>query len=181
MESEKRQKVLNLIDERKDTIIEFLQKLVSFPSVTGDEWEIQNFIADKLHDIALKVDMWEPDHEELKKHPAYVPVDQGYEKRPNVVGLYKGTGDGKSLLFNGHVDVIPAGPSDSWDYGPFSSEIHDRRLYGRGSSDMKSGLAAMTMALDCLLEAGIRLKGDIILEYVMDEELSGNGTLACVM
>lgn len=181
MDSEKGKKVLELIDERKEMIIEFLQKLVSFPSVTGEEWEIQNFVAGKLRDMGLEVDMWEPDHEELKKHPAYVPVKEGYEKRPNVVGLYKGTGGGRSLLFNGHVDVIPPGPPDSWEYGPFTSDIHDNRLYGRGASDMKSGLAAMTMALDCLIETGVPIKGDIILEYVMDEELSGNGTLACVM
>ena len=178
---EAEEKVLELIDKRKETIVEFLKKLVSFPSVTGDEWEIQNFIADKLGKTGLDVDMWEPDHEAIKKHQAYVPVKEGYKKRPNVVGIHKGTGGGRSLLFNGHVDVIPPGPSDSWEYGPFSSEIRGNRLYGRGSSDMKSGLAAMTMAVDCLIEAGVRLKGDIILEFVMDEELSGNGTLACVM
>lgn len=181
MKPDKKNDVLRRIDEKKDTIIEFLKRLVSFPSVTGDEWEIQNFIADKLGSIGLEVDMWEPDHEELKSHPAYVPVKEGYKKRPNVVGLYKGSGGGRSLLLNGHVDVIPPGPESSWEHGPFSSEIHDNRLYGRGSSDMKSGLAAMTMALDCLLDVGIRPKGDIIIEYVMDEELSGNGTLACVM
>jgi len=181
MGSEAKEKILEQIDKQKETIVEFLKKLVSFPSVTGAEWEIQNFIAEKLSAMGLGVDMWEPSHAELKKHPAYVPVTEGYEKRPNVVGIYKGSGGGRSLLFNGHVDVIPPGPEDSWEYGAFASEIHNNRLYGRGASDMKSGLAAMTMALDCLIEVGVRLKGDIILEYVMDEELSGNGTLACVM
>lgn len=181
MQPDKKNEVLRRIDEKRETIIDFLKTLVSFPSLTGDEWEIQHFIAGKLGGIGLEVDMWEPDHEELKSHPAYVPVNEGYEKRPNVVGLYKGSGGGRSLLLNGHVDVIPPGPDNSWEHDPFSSEIHDNRLYGRGASDMKSGLAAMTMALDCLLDAGIRLKGDIIIEYVMDEELSGNGTLACVM
>ena len=181
MDSKQSGKILRRIDESKGAIIEFLQKLVSIPSVTGAEWEIQNFMAAKLKGMGLKVDMWEPDQEELKKHPAYVPVEEKYEKRPNVVGLYKGTGGGRSLLLNGHVDVIPAGPPASWQYGPYAAEIHDNRLYGRGASDMKSGLAAMTMALDCLLAAGFRLKGDILLEYVMDEELSGNGTLACVL
>jgi len=181
MGNEAKEKVLELIDRRKESIIEFLQKLVSFPSVTGDEWEIQNYIAGKLGEMGLDTDIWEPSHEELKEHPAYVPVKKGYEKRPNVVGIYKGSGGGRSLLFNGHVDVIPPGPDDSWEYSAFASEIHNDRLYGRGASDMKSGLAAMTMALDSLIQAGIRLKGDILLEYVMDEELSGNGTLACVM
>jgi len=181
MESDKKVNVLTLIDQRKNEIIELLGKLVSFPSVTGDELEIQNFISDKLSDMGLDVDMWEPDHDALRSHPAYVAVERGYANRPNVVGICRGAGNGRSLLFNGHVDVIPPGPLDVWSYGPFSAEIHGDRLYGRGASDMKSGLAAMTMALDSLIQLDIRLKGDVILEYTMDEELSGNGTLACVM
>lgn len=181
MESDRKKNVLKLIDQRRDEIIEFLGKLVSFPSVTGDELEIQNFISGKLREMGLDIDMWEPDHDALRSHPAYVAVERGYANRPNVVGLCRGAGNGRSLLFNGHVDVIPPGPLDAWSYGPFSAEIHGDRLYGRGASDMKSGLAAMTMALDSLIRLDIRLKGDVILEYTMDEELSGNGTLACVM
>ena len=181
MKSDRRKDVLGLIDERKDEVIEFLSKLISFPSVTGEEMEIQNFIAGRLRDMGLDVDVWEPDHEALKKHPAYVAVERGYENRPNVVGKYRGSGKGKSLLFNGHVDVIPTGPRDAWTHDPFSAEIHGNRLYGRGASDMKSGLAAMTMALDTLIRLGVKINGDVILEYVIDEELSGNGTLACIM
>jgi acetylornithine deacetylase len=176
----KEEQVLRLIDDRKDEIVAFLQKLISFPSMTGDEHDIQKFIASKLEGMGLSVDMWEPDHEELKKHPAYVAVDQGYNNRPNVVGIYRGTGKGRSLLFNGHVDVIPPGPEDAWQHNPWGGEVEGDRLYGRGASDMKSGLAAMTMALDMLLRLEIRPQGDIILEYTMDEEQSGNGTLACV-
>lgn len=172
--------VLDFIDSRREEIVRFLKQLVSFPSVTGDEFEIQQFVAGTLREAGLQVDMWEPDLEALKTHPAYVPVERGYENRPNVVGLYKGKGGGKSLLFNGHVDVIPSGPEDAWEYSPWAGEMHDNRLYGRGASDMKSGLAAMTMAMDSLLKLGISLMGDVILEYTMDEELSGNGTLACV-
>jgi acetylornithine deacetylase len=131
--------------------------------------------------MGLTIDMWEPDHEELKRHPAYVPTEAEYINRPNAVGVYKGTGGGKSLLFNGHVDVIPAEPLDAWKHQPWAGDIEGSRLYGRGASDMKSGLAAMTIALDSLITLNIRLKGDIILEYVMDEEQTGNGTLACVL
>ncbi len=173
--------VIRLIEDRREEIIGFLKRLVSFPSVTGDEHDIQQFVAATLRDMGLEVRMWEPDHEALKQHPAYIPVERGYENRPNVVGIRTGRGGGRSLLFNGHVDVIPPGPLDQWTCSPWSGEIRDNRLYGRGSSDMKSGLAAMTMAMDALIRAGVALRGDVILEYTVDEELSGNGTLACVM
>jgi acetylornithine deacetylase len=167
--------------ENEDTIVSFLQELIRIPSVTGDEGPIQEFIAEQLKKMDLEVDVFEPSLEELKKHPGYVEVTRGYEGRPNVVGVLKGAGGGKSLLFNGHVDVIPAGDPESWQHDPWSGDVEDGRLYGRGASDMKSGVAAMTMAVKAILESGIKLKGDVILEYVMDEELSGNGTLACVM
>jgi acetylornithine deacetylase len=175
------EKVLALIDQRREEIVAFLQKLVSFPSVTGDELAIQQFFASTLEGMGLAIDLWEPDHEELKRHPAYVAVDQGYRNRPNLVGTYKGSGGGRSLLFNGHVDVIPAGPLDAWSIPPWEGKVQDGRLYGRGASDMKSGLAAMTMALDAVIRAGIKIKGDLFLEYTVDEELSGNGTLACIL
>ena len=176
-----REKALNWIEQEQQEIVRFLQELIRIPSVTGEEGEIQTFISRKLRDMGLTVDMWEPDLEALKQHPAFVAVSQGYAGRPNVVGTLKGAGGGRSLLFNGHVDVIPAGAPESWQHDPWSGDLADGRVYGRGASDMKAGLAAMTMALQSILAAGIRLKGDVILEYTVDEELSGNGTLACVM
>jgi acetylornithine deacetylase len=175
------QKILSAVEEKRYDIIRFLQDLISRPSVTGDEKPIQEFIAGRLRGMGLSVDMWEPDHEELKKHPAYVAVKGDYEGRPNVVGVYRGSGGGRSLLFNGHVDVIPAGPRETWTHEPFSASLEGDRLYGRGASDMKSGLAAMTIAMETLMKLNLRLRGDVILEYTMDEELSGNGTLACVL
>jgi len=175
-------RVLMAVDKNRDELIGFLRKLVSIPSVTGNEYEIQSYIADFLKDrLGIKVDVWEPDLEELKKHPGFVPVARGYEGRPNVVGVYEGSGGGRSLLFNGHVDTIPAGDESSWNHGPWSAEIKNGWLYGRGASDMKSGLAAYTFALASIIDAGIKLKGDIVLEYTVDEELSGNGTLAAVL
>lgn len=176
-----KENALNWIVREQEGIVRFLQELIRIPSVTGEEGEIQKFISRKLGAMGLTVDIWEPDLEALKKHPAFVAVSKGYAGRPNVVGTLKGTGGGRSLLFNGHVDVIPAGAPESWQHGPWSGDLADGRIYGRGASDMKAGLAAMTMALQSILAVGIRLKGDVILEYTVDEELSGNGTLACVM
>lgn len=161
--------------------IAFLQSMIRIPSVTGDEGAIQAYLGRYLKEMGLEVDTFVPSMDELRKHPAFVEPAQGYEGRPNVVAIQKGTGGGRSLLFNGHIDVIPEGPADNWQHAPWSGDVEDGKMYGRGTSDMKSGAAAMTMALKAIRESGIKLKGDVILEYVMDEELTGNGTLACVM
>jgi acetylornithine deacetylase len=173
--------LVQIVDQEKGEIIKFLQSLIRIPSVTGEEKKIQDFIAKKLESMNLTVDKWEPDLNELKKHPGYVPVELDYVNRPNVVGIYKGSGGGRSLLFNGHVDVIPAEPIEAWKHDPWGGEIDGGKIYGRGASDMKSGVAAMTMALHCVMKAGIKLRGDIFLEYVMDEEISGHGTLDCIL
>jgi acetylornithine deacetylase len=169
------------ITDHEQYIIEFLQQLLRIPSVTGNEGPIQAFLGDYLRNMGMELDVFEPDEAELRKHPAYVKESTGYKNRPNVVALWKGSGGGRSLLFNGHVDVIPEGPEENWQHPCWSAEIADGKMYGRGASDMKSGVAAMTMAIRAVKESGLRLKGDIIAEYVMDEELTGNGTLACVI
>lgn len=169
------------VANNEEKVISFLQDLLRIPSVTGNEKPIQEFMANYLDNLGLEVDMFVPSLEELKNHEGFVPVDSSYNDRPNVVATLKGCGDGQSLLFNGHVDVIPEGAPENWQFGPWSGDIHDGKMYGRGASDMKSGVAAMTMAVEAVKSMKIKLKGDIILESVMDEELSGNGTLACVM
>ena len=176
-----RQKVLEKIDERREASIGFLQKMIAIPSVTGDEAKIQKFLADYLAGIGLNVDTWETNWEELKKHPAYRPVARGYEGRPNIVATLKGTGGGRSLLLNGHTDVIPVGGGEGWSDDPWSATIRDGRVYWRGSADMKSGVASHIMAVECLLAAGVKPKGDVLLDIVVDEEVSGHGTLDTVI
>jgi len=179
--SNPRERLLSHIDNSGREIVDFLRELISYPSVTGEEKEIQAFISRWLKDrLDVAVDVWEPNLDELKHHPGYVPVDRDYKNRPNVVGRYKGQGSGRSLLFNGHVDVIPSGPEDAWQTGPWAGAVRDGKIFGRGASDMKAGLAAYTMAMHAIIVSGFKLKGDVILEYTVDEELSGNGTLATI-
>lgn len=176
-----RRKILNRVEESRDTAIAFLQQMIRIPSVTGDEAAIQKFIADYMSNLGLAVDMWETDWETLKKHPGYRPVDRGYEGRPNLVGTLKGAGGGRSLLLNGHTDVIPVGHGEGWSDDPWSASIKDGRIYGRGSADMKSGVASHIMAVEFLKGAGVTLKGDVHINVVIDEEVSGHGTLDTVI
>jgi acetylornithine deacetylase len=181
MSAEARQKILATIDQNKDKSISFLQQMIAIPSVTGDEGKIQAFLDDYLKKIGLNVDMWESNWEELKKHPGYIPVERGYEGRPNIVATWKGTSGGRSILLNGHTDVIPVGNGEGWSDDPWSAKIKDGRIYGRGSCDMKSGVASHILAVEFLKAAGIKLKGDVLINIVIDEEVSGHGTLDTVI
>ncbi|RIK97062.1 MAG: acetylornithine deacetylase [Proteobacteria bacterium] len=176
-----RQKILDKVDASKDHAIKFLQDMVAIPSVTGDEAAIQRHMSDYLRKIGLEVDMWETDWEQLKKHPGYRPVARGYEGRPNIVAKLKGTGGGRSLLLNGHTDVIPVGNGEGWSDDPWSAKIENGRIYGRGSCDMKSGVASHVLAVQYLKELGLTPKGDVLINIVIDEEVSGHGTLDTVI
>jgi len=181
MSADLRSRVLGKIDERREECIAFLQQMVTIPSVTGDEAKIQKFLSDHMAKLGLAVDMWETDWEKLKKHPAYRPVARGYEGRPNIVATLKGTGAGRSLLLNGHTDVIPVGDGAGWSDDPWSGRIKNGRIYGRGSCDMKSGVASHVMAVESILAAGGKPKGDVHINIVVDEEVSGHGTLDTVI
>lgn len=181
MRTIERQRLLSTIDDSREKAISFLQQMVSIPSVTGDEAAIQAFLARHLEQLGLEVDLWETNWEELKKHPAYRPVERGYKGRPNIVATLKGTGAGRSLLLNGHTDVIPAGNGRGWSVDPWAAIIKDGRIYGRGAADMKSGVATQILAVQSLLTAGIELQGDVLINLVVDEEVSGHGTLDTVI
>jgi len=98
------------VENERENIISLLRDILRIPSVTGEETEIQNYFSKYLSGLGLEVDVWEPDLDRLKNHPAFVPVKKDYKGRPNVVAVLRGSGGGKSLIFNGHVDVIPPGP-----------------------------------------------------------------------
>jgi acetylornithine deacetylase len=176
-----RQKIIAKVDASRDQAIKFLQDMVAIPSVTGDEAAIQKHMSGYLSKVGLEVDMWETDWEELKKHPGYRPVDRGYKGRPNIVATLKGTGGGRSILLNGHTDVSPVGNGEGWSDNPWSAKIENGRIYGRGSCDMKSGVASHVLAVQYLKELGLTPKGDVMINIVIDEEVSGHGTLDTVM
>lgn len=181
MSDPNRKKIIDKIEASKDEAIDLLRKMVAIPSVTGDEAAIQEFVSGYMKKVGLEVDMWDTDWNELKKHPGYRPVDRGYEGRPNIVGTLKGTGGGRSLLLNGHTDVIPVGNGEGWSDNPWSAKIENGRIYGRGSCDMKSGVASHILAIQYLRELGLTPKGDVMINVVIDEEVSGHGTLDTVI
>jgi acetylornithine deacetylase len=177
-------------DAHRADVIGLAQSLVRIPSENkqphGSEKACQEFVAGYLRDIGCRVDIFTPDEVPgVTGHPEYWP-GRDYTDRPNVVGVLSSRGDGpvgkaagrRSLLFSGHVDVVPV--VGEGKYGWWDGTVEDGKLYGRGSNDMKGGIAAYLMAARCVRELGLKLSGDLILETVVDEEFGGaNGTLAC--
>lgn len=177
------EKLETALSEIKEEAIESLQKIVRIPSITGDEETVQIFLKELLEDIGLETDFWYPLADELKDHPAYPLVNSdNLGKRPNLVGKLKGKGTGKSIILNGHVDVVHPGDDNNWiDNNPWSGVIINNKLYGRGACDMKSGLLAGVFAIKALLKSGLPIKGNIFLQSVISEEDGGCGTLACLV
>ena len=169
------------IESLRGEALELLQALVRIPSLEGDEKPCMDLLERHLRGMGLEVDRWIPDDDELAAHPAFVPTGMSYAERPNVVATVKSAGGGRSLKFNGHVDVVPIGPAELWEHGPWSGEFSDGKVWGRGSADMKGGVVSNVLCAMALQKAGIALNGDLIVECVVDEEAGGNGTLASVM
>lgn len=170
------------LEEHQADLVDLARRLVSFPSENrpphGAEGPCQEFVAGYLAGLGLEPDVFTPDEVDgAVDHPAWWP-GRDYSGRPNVVGRRRGRGGGRSLLFSGHVDVVPALGEGVYDY--WSGEVDDGRLYGRGSLDMKGGIACYLHALRCVVECDVPLAGDLIVETTVDEEFGGaNGTLAC--
>jgi len=169
------------IEEHKHEAIKFLQRLIQQPSLQGNEKGVQAIVVEKLNQLNLNVDCWDPDRTELAKHPYFVESRKSYAGSPNVVGVWKGKGGGKSILLNGHIDVVPEGDINKWNHSPFSGTIENGKMYGRGTTDMKGGNVSLLLALESIIKSGVRLKGDVIFESVIEEETGGVGTLAAVV
>ncbi|MDH3247067.1 MAG: peptidase [Saprospiraceae bacterium] len=168
------------IDEHQGSAVVLLQELVRHPSTFGNELHAQQVILRKLTDLGLAVDQWEPDLGALRKNPYFVSSREHFKDSPNIVALWKGSGGGRSLLLNGHIDVVPAGERAKWTSDPFSGEQRDGKIYGRGTTDMKGGSVALILAVEAIIRSGARLKGDVIFQSVVDEECGGAGTIAAI-
>jgi len=160
---------------------EFIADLVRFPSVRGAEQTAQDFVARALGRRGLDVDRWKVELDDIRHLPGFSPVHVSYDNAYNVVGSHRSpTGKGRSLILNGHIDVVPVGPTDMWTTPPFEPHIADGWMYGRGAGDMKAGIAANIFALDALKRLGYRPAADVFVQSVIEEECTGNGALACL-
>ncbi len=174
-------KINKAINDNKDEIIAFVQKLVRTPSLANQESDVQHIIHEKLNSIGLSSKIIPVIFSELEHHPAF--NDDGFspDSRINVTALWQGNNKAKSLILNGHVDVVPTGPEKLWNDDPFSGNIVDGKIYGRGSCDMKAGLSSGLFAIYILKKLGFSPDGDIIFQSVVGEESGGCGTLTNIV
>ena len=140
-------KVLSLVDE--DKVIRWTQELVRIPSVYRPEKGEAEEPAARWVEARFK---------EIGLETSFEVVEPG---RPNVIGIWRGAEGGKTLMFEGHTDVVTAGDVSQWTYPPFEAQIVDGKMYGRGANDMKGGLVAALCATKAIAESGVKLGGDV--------------------
>jgi acetylornithine deacetylase len=175
-------RLVELSGASRDRLVRNITELVRIPSEntppTGAELECQRRMCALLADLDLKAELYGLEQVAgLQEHPVY-KAGRDYRSRPNLIAVWPGTGGGKSLMLSGHIDTVPRG-SEQWSRDPFGGAIEGNRLYGLGSNDMKGGIGAALLALQMLRELRISLRGDLMIETIVDEEFGGvNGTLA---
>jgi len=139
-------------------VVDLTKRLIRVPSVNppGNESDVAYLLGSELEALGFKVEYVVPE-----------------ERRVNVVAVLKGEGDGKNVLFNGHLDVVPPGDLENWRFDPFEGVVEGGKIYGRGAADMKGAIAAIVGAAKSIVDSGVQLKGDIIIHAVADEEAGG--------
>lgn len=152
-----REEILKLAESQTEDFIKLVSDLIRIPSEnpTGTQRDVVNFVKKYLKEAGIV-------SEEVAAHPDF----------PCVLAKI-GKEEGFSVILNGHVDVVPAGDREQWDFDPFSGEVTDKLILGRGTSDMKAGVAGLLFAMKILTESGAELNGNIRLHIVSDEESGG--------
>jgi acetylornithine deacetylase len=171
------------VAEQASWMEELLVALVEAPTVLGHEEPGQAVMERAFADCGLAPESIPMDAEAIRADPHHSPFSWPVEGKRNVVATWTGTGarPAKSLVLNGHVDVVPPASAALWTSDPFVARRDGEWLYGRGAGDMKAGLVAMTGAVRALRAAGVEPAGDVHLQSVVEEECTGNGALQCLL
>ncbi|MBI3440623.1 MAG: ArgE/DapE family deacylase [Proteobacteria bacterium] len=175
--------IAQAISARQDWVVERLKKFVACPSVLGAERSAQEYIASLYDELGFAAKMLPVEVDRIKNLAGYSPVDWDYHDRPNVVAVHDVKNPaGRSLIFNGHVDVVSPEPVKLWRHPPFTASVSREQgetfIYGRGAGDMKGGSMCYLWALKALQDMGLEPASKVVLQSPIEEECTGNGALA---
>ena len=174
--------VVEAVERRADDVVALAEQLIAFDTTAGaggDEAALQAAVAERLSAAGADVDVWLPGPE-VVAGSRQVPDGFDFAGRPQLAARFAGRGgDGPSLLFNGHIDVVPPGDATAWTTPPLQAARRGPRLHGRGACDMKGGVAAMVVAAEVLARESA-LAGELVVCTVTDEEETGAGGIAAV-
>lgn len=166
---------------REGWMVSLLEDLVRAPTELGSEEAGQALMERAFADCGLQPRSVALDAGALRAHPHASPFSWSVDGKRNVAATWAGTGDGRSLILGGHVDVVPPADAALWSTPPYEPRREGDWLHGRGAGDMKAGLVAICGAVSALRDAGLTLGGDLHLLSVVEEECTGNGALQCLI
>ena len=162
-----------------EACVQLAAELIRIPSVTGEERTAQELVAARLAGAGLEVESFKADLARLKQHPRFPGMEVDREEALLVAGTLGPKGD-RSLILNGHVDVVPPGDRQQWQASPWSGHVHAGRLFGRGAADMKAGLAVGIAAAAAISKSRLPMRGRLTVHSVVGEEDGGVGTFAMI-
>lgn len=165
----------------RDRLVDDLRAMIRLPSITGSEEAVAAWAADALGELGLTVETIRPDLAAIRADPAWPGEEMPRSSLPVVIGRV-GRARGRRIVLSGHLDVVPPGDPGTWTTDPWTGEVRDGAMYGRGACDMKGGVAAILAAIRELAVGGelARLDGELIVALVPSEEDGGQGTLAAI-
>lgn len=173
-----REKILASVEAGFANQVTLTQELIRFASVRGAEHTCQDFVFRALRERGYSVDRFAMERDAIAAHPGGSPWSREHSDAPIVVGIHRPRQEnGRSLILQAHVDVVPTGPTDMWTHKPFDPVIEGDWLYGRGGADMKAGHAANLCCLDALQRIGMQPAATVYVQSVVEEESTGNGAL----
>jgi acetylornithine deacetylase len=175
--------ILAAVAAEEAAMAELLAELVEAPTLLGDEAAGQAIMRRTFAALGLEPFDVPLDPDALAGHPGAAPFSWDVAGKANVLATWEpaAPADGRSLILNGHIDIVSPEPASLWSGPPFAARREGDWLYGRGAGDMKSGLVAMVGAVAGLRALGLAPRGRVQLQSVVEEECTGNGALACVL
>jgi acetylornithine deacetylase len=174
--------ILSAVAAEAPAMTDLLADLVAAPTLLGAEAPGQAVMRRAFAGLGLEPFDVPLDRAALERHPAGAPFGWDIAGKANVLADWHPAGDGgRSLILNGHIDVVSPEPVALWRSEPYVPRVHGEWMYGRGAGDMKAGLAAMVGAVRGLKRLALAPRAKVQLQSVVEEECTGNGALACVL